>query len=389
LKPYHILLFTSLFFVISNVVAQDFVENDSTSSEELPKEEIDSIPEKKSFFHKIFNQTKPVTYLAFPLVSYTPETNLMLGLGGVVSFRIKNDTNTASSYIIPWLTYSIDKQMNAEIFGSFYHKSNKHQLDFEMNYKIQKQPYYGIGNKLDFDNKELVYTKGFRFYSVYQNRIKDVFVIGPVYHIDYTTTVQPVEKGLLDTTNVIGKDGGFVQGLGLKVAFDNRDDVYFPYKGNYLAVSGVGYPNFMGSKYQFATVQAEYRSFINIKRKVIFASQIMSQMSFGDIPFYLMPKLGGDKLLRGYTAGTSRDKFLFNLQGELRVPISRFILSGFFGGGIAGDEFMDYFNVKEYSYSIGGGVRFKPFTDKNIVLRLDAGFWQKTFGFYFVFNEAF
>lgn len=394
MKPYHILLLTTLFFVFSKVVAQDSIENDTTVSEEASKDEIDSIPKKKSFFNKIFNQTKPVTYLAFPLISYTPETNLMLGVGGVVGFRIKNDTNTASSFIIPWVTYSIDKQMNAEVFGSFYYKSNKHHVDYELSYKIQKQPFYGIGNKLDFDNKELVYTKGLRFYSVYENRIKDVFLIGPIYHLDYTSTVRPVQPDkdslfITTITDAQGKKGGFVQGLGLRAAFDNRDNVYFPYKGNYLAISGVGYPSFMGSEYQFATVQAEYRSFINIKRKVILASQVMSQMSFGEVPFYLMPKLGGDKLLRGYTAGTSRDKFLFNLQGELRFPINRFILSGFFGSGITGDEFMDYFKVKDYSYSIGGGVRFKPFTDKNIVIRLDAGFWQKTFGFYFVFNEAF
>lgn len=389
MKPSLIIIVAFLFFGITSVFAENFAIEDSIVSDTANIESVDSLPEKKSFFKKIFNQTKPVTYLAFPIASYTPETNLMLGVGGVVSFRIKQDTNTAPTYIIPWVTYSIDKQLNAEIFGSVFYKSNKHQVDYELNYKIQKQPFYGIGNKLDFDNKELVYTKGLRFYSVYQNRMKDVILLGPIYHLDYTSTIQPEKNKIFDTTNVPGKAGGFVQGLGLRAAFDNRDDVYFPYKGNYFAVSGVGYPSFLGSNYQFATVQAEYRSFLNIKRKVILASQIMSQMSFGEVPFYLMPRLGGDKLLRGYTAGTSRDKFLFNLQGELRVPINRFIISGFFGSGITGDEFMDYFKVKDYSYSIGGGVRFKPFTDKNIVLRVDAGFWQKTFGFYFVFNEAF
>lgn len=398
MKPYRFFLLSSLFFVLTTVKAQDSIDSDTTEiaikitdESEVLSEKIDSVPEKKSFFKKIFNQTKPVTYLAFPIAYYTPESNLMMGVAGVVSLRIGKDTTTAPSFVIPWVTYSIDKQLNAEIFGSIYLEKNKHHVDYELSYKIQKQPFYGIGNKLDFDNKELVYTKGLRFYSVYENRMKDVFILGPIYHLDYTSTVRPEENKIFDTTitKSQGRDGGFVQGLGLRAAFDNRDNVYFPYKGNYLAVSGIGYPSFMGSKYQFATVQAEYRSFLNIKRKVIFASQIMSQMSFGDVPFYLMPKLGGDKLLRGYTAGTSRDKFLFNIQGEIRVPISRFILSGFFGSGITGDEFMDYFKVKEYSYSIGGGVRFKPFIDKSIVLRIDAGFWQKTFGFYFVFNEAF
>lgn len=361
-----------------------FVQPEMTDSSS-----VDSLAENKSFFSKIFNQTKPVTYLAFPLVNYTPETNLMLGVGGIVSWRIKNDSTTAPTYIIPWVTYSIDHQMSVEVFGSLYHKGNKHQLEYELNYKKQRQPFFGIGNKLDKDAKEIALTKGYRTYLSYQNRIKKVFLIGPVYHMDYTTSIEAEANKILDTNDIVGKQGGFVQGLGLRTAFDNRDDVYFPYKGNFFEVTAIGYPSWLGSRYNFASLKAEYRSFLNIKRKVILASQITSQMSFGEIPFYMMPRLGGDKLLRGYTAGSARDKFLFNIQGELRIPLNRFILTGFFGSGIVGGEFMDYFKVKEYSYSIGGGARFRPFKDKNIVARLDVGFWQNTYGIYFVFNEAF
>lgn len=381
-----------LFTVMHAVSAREVLKQDTTIT--VPQEPTDSVAvdtlvEKKSFFSKIFNQTRPVTYLAFPLVNYTPETNLMLGVGGIVSWRIKNDSTTAPTYIIPWVTYSIDHQMSVEIFGSLYHKGNKHQLEYEVNYKKQRQPFFGIGNKLAKDGKEIALTKGYRIYTSYQNRIKDVFLIGPVYHMDYTTSIEADPGKILDTTNIAGKDGGFVQGLGLRTAFDNRDDVYFPYKGNFFEVTAIGYPSWAGSKYHFASLKAEYRSFLNIKRKVILASQITSQMSFGNIPFYMMPRLGGDKLLRGYTAGSGRDRYLFNLQGELRIPLNRFILTGFFGSGIVGGEFMDYFKVKEYTYSIGGGARFRPFKDKNIVARLDVGFWQKTYGIYFVFNEAF
>lgn len=371
------------------VFIEENIEIDSSKIDTLEEAEIDTVVPKKSFFYRILNQTKPVTYLVFPLVSYTPETNLMLGVGGIASFRVKQDTNTAPSFVIPWFTYSIDKQMNAEIFGSVFYKGTKHQVDYETNFKIQKIPFYGIGNRLDLDGKELVDMKSFRFFANYQNRIKNVFLVGPVYHVDYTYDVQAEPNKIMDTTDVLGESGGFVQGLGLKMAFDNRDDVFFPYKGNYFGVQGIAYPTWMGSKYHFATVQAEYKSFLNIKRKVILASQIIAQMSFGDVPFYQMPRLGGDKLMRGFTAGTHRDRFLFYTQGELRVPLNRFILSGFFGSGIVGKEFMDYFHVKDYSYSIGAGARFRPFKDKNIVARLDVGFWANTYGIYFVFNEAF
>ncbi|MCO5233605.1 MAG: BamA/TamA family outer membrane protein [Chitinophagales bacterium] len=385
LKHLFFVLLAVLMFNTQNVFAQEEKVDSLVSINEIN----DSTQTNRSFFYRALNQTKPVSYLAFPIVYYTPETNLMFGVGGLVSFRTQNDPKTAPTFIVPWFTYSIDKQMTLEMFGSFFHKENKHQLDYELNYKKLKTPYFGIGNKLNKEDKELVGNQSIRLNTVYQNRIKNVFLIGPVYHLDYTFNLTPRTNGLLDTNAIQGKSGGFVQGLGLKMAFDNRDDVYFPYKGNYFGVSAVGYPDFLGSKYQFANVQAEYKSFLNIKKKVILASQIMAQMSFGEVPFYLMPRLGGEKLLRGYTAGVSRDKFLFNLQGELRIPLNRFILSGFFGSGITGDKFMDYFKVKDYTYSIGGGARFRPFKDKNVVARLDVGFWQKTYGVYFVFNEAF
>lgn len=383
-------------YAIQDTIPKDIynlVENDSLHVDDMGvvsiEEEADSIPEKKSFFHRILNQTQPVTYLVFPLASYTPETNLMLGAGGIVSFRINQDTNTAPTFIIPWFTYSIDKQMTAEVFGSVFYKGTKHQVDYEFNYKVQKIPFYGIGNRLDFDNKELVKMNTLRFLGSYQNRIKNVFLVGPVYNIDYSFDIEPEQGKIMDTLDIPGEKGGLSHGLGLRMAFDNRDDVFFPYKGNYFGVQGVGYPSWMGSKYHFATVKAEYLSFLNIKRKVILASQILAQMSFGNVPFYMMPRLGGDKIHRGYTAGTHRDNFLFYMQGELRVPLDRFILSGFFGSGIVGKEFMDYFHVKDYTYSIGAGARFRPFKDKNIVARLDVGFWAKTYGIYFVFNEAF
>jgi len=361
-------------------------EMEEVDDVELIAEE-DSV--KKGFFYRILNQQRPVTFLVFPLLSYSPETNLMLGIGSVASMHLKRDTATAPSFVSPWFAYSIDKQITGEVFGSIFYKGTKHQVDYELNYKRLKQPFYGIGNKLPLDEKEVFLSQEIRLYALYQNRIAGKFLIGPVYNIDYVLELSPKAGGKLDSMDLAGKEGGLVHGAGIKTAFDNRDDVYFPYKGNYLSLTAVGYPEWLGSKYQFALVTAEYRSFINIKRKVILASQVMSQMSFGNVPFYYLPRYGSDKLLRGYTAGSGRDRYLFNLQGELRVPVKRFIFTGFFGSGIVGPAFKDYFKVKEYSYSIGGGVRFRPFQDKNIMARLDVGFWRGTYGVYFIFNEAF
>ena len=378
----------AVLFFSSLVYAQDSGQNNEEVETRIDPEE-DTLPKKRNIIDKVFRQEKPVTGLAFPLIYYTPEYNLMLGLGSVVSWRAKRDTANTPSYISAWGTYSINNQMRVEVFGSYYAKGDKHRLDYEINYQKLKEPFFGIGNKLDKSNKELVLTKGFEGRATYLYQIHRLFLIGATYHFDYTPKLIPEPNKMMDTTNFLGKSGGFSQGFGLNLAFDNRDDLYFAYKGNYLGVEAKIYPKALGSKYQFATLGAEYRSFINIKRKVILASQITAKMSFGDVPFYLLPALGGKELLRGYPVGIGRDDYLFNIQGELRIPVNRFVFTGFFGQGITGSKFMDYFKVKDYSYSIGAGARFRPFMDKNIVARLDVGFWKGTYGVYFVFNEAF
>lgn len=388
-----LLFFCIILLSAGNIQAENKTPSDTSfqNAVEADSLEIDTLATKRSIFYRALNQTKPITGLAFPIVYYTPETNLMFGVAGVVSWRQNKDSTNAPSIVVPWFTYSIDKQIIAEIFGNFYFKGNSHQLSYELSFRKEKMPFYGIGNRLykDKENKELVDMQRYRVNIAYQHRMKDIFLVGGIYDLDYVGKIQPEPNKKMDTTNYLGSSGGFNHGLGINLSFDNRDDLYFPYKGHYFDAKLIGYPTFLGSKYQFATLEAEYRSFINIKRKVILASQIISQMSFGDVPFYKMPALGGKHILRGYTMGTGRDNFLFNLQGELRVPLNRFVLIGFFGSGIVGDEFMEYFKVKDYTYSIGTGVRFRPFKDKNVAARLDVGFWQKTFGVYFVLNEAF
>lgn len=357
-------------------------------SEKVFSQETDSIqtPKKKSSY---LNQQGNVKIFGFPLASYTPETSLALGAGAVLTMHHKNDTANTATFIAPFLTYSLKKFLLAEVFGSFFAKGKTHQLDFEGGYYKNNYPFFGIGNNHPTENKELFQHDVLRVQAVYQYRFKKNLLIGPRYYIENTTPQKYAENRQLDTIQPAGYEGGFIQGLGFRAGFDNRDDMYFPYKGNYAVGTVTAFPKFLGSNYQFVTLSADYRSFINIRRKVILASQIQAQIALGDVPFYQLPKMGGKMMLRGWPEGINRDHYLFSLQGELRVPFKRFVFSGFFGSATVGSEFMDYFKVKKYTYSMGGGLRYKIFAEKNIFARLDVGFWKGTYGVYVVFNEAF
>lgn len=375
-----LLISTSTFFAKS-VRAQEMEEVET--AEELT----DST--KKNIIYRALNQTGKVTFLAAPILSYTPETNLQFGVGGLLTMQIRDDSAKAPSYMAPWFTYSLDKQILAEVFGTFFSAGTKHQIDYETGYFKLRMPFLGIGNDVELKNQENFLHSSFRLWANYQYRFKERFLIGGRYHVDYSRPLSYESGRQLDSLRPLGYDAGLVHGLGLRIAFDSRDDVYFPYKGSYAIGTATFYPKALGSDYQFGLLTGEYRSFINIKKKVILASQVLGQIGIGNTPFYMMPRLGGLTVLRGYPMGAFRDQFLFYMQGELRVPVDRFIFTGFFGSGIVGAQFKDYFKVGDYNFHIGGGTRFRPFPEKNIMARLDFGFWKGTYGVYFVFNEAF
>jgi hypothetical protein len=387
-KRFKTLLYILLYSLIStSTLFNESVKAQEHSVSETTEEPADST--KRSIIYRALNQKGKVTFLAAPILSYTPETDLQFGVGGLLTMQIKDDSAKAPSYMAPWFTYSLDKQILAEVFGTFFIGGTKHQIDYETGYFKLRMPFMGIGNDIELKNQENFLHGSFRLWANYQYRFKDRFLIGGRYHIDYSRPLSYESGRQLDTLRPLGFDAGLVHGLGLRIAFDSRDDVYFPYKGSYAIGSATFYPKAFGSDYQFALLAGEYRSFINIKNKVILASQMLGQIGIGNTPFYMLPRLGGLNVLRGYPMGAFRDQFLFYMQGELRVPVDRFIFSGFFGSGIVGAQFKDYFKVGEYNFHIGGGTRFRPFPEKNIMARLDFGFWKGTYGVYFVFNEAF
>ncbi len=335
---------------------------------------------------------------AFPLVFYQPETSFQFGVGGLYSFAHKNKEGIKSSdsFVSPFFLYSIKKQMRAELFGQFYFDDDNWWLNYEFSYWDFFLPYFGIGEEsLAEDEESYSFTRP-RFFldlqrTVFQNKAKNRRLsVGLRYDVEKMNIQSIEENGTLDNESAFGKKGSFTQGIGFQSIFDSRDDVYFPWKGAYLKVNAMTFPSFLGSDFQHHEILLDYRNFISIKDRVVIASQVHVTMTFGDVPFHRLAMHGGKNLGRGYADGRFRDNYAVTSNGELRIPAwKRLVFVGILGGGLVGDDFVDMFKIWKFNTSLGGGVRFKIFKDRNIAARADLVFWQKTWGFYFVFNEAF
>lgn len=104
--------------------------------------------------------------------------------------------------------------------------------------------------------------------------------------------------------------------------------------------------------------------------------------------------MGGENLMRGYYTGRFRDKNQVATQVELRflpLPLGftdRFGAAVFGGVGQVFPEIRS-FNMENFVWSAGVGLRFLLFPKKDIYTRFDLAFTQEGNGFYIFIGEAF
>ena len=120
------------------------------------------------------------------------------------------------------------------------------------------------------------------------------------------------------------------------------------------------------------------------------------ETSFGQIlgdsfePKVLSEKLGERyEIMRGYFQGRYRDNNYIAAQLEYRIRVWwRFGMVGFIGAGDVADK-ISTFDIGEFKYSYGAGLRFRIDETELLDLRIDIGFGKNTSGFYFHYNQAF
>jgi outer membrane translocation and assembly module TamA len=78
----------------------------------------------------------------------------------------------------------------------------------------------------------------------------------------------------------------------------------------------------------------------------------------GQVPFYLMPTLGGARLLRGYDRQRYRDRSLLLLSAEYRYEINPFLMAAlFYDAGQVAPDWSD-FRARDLRDAYGIGFRF-------------------------------
>jgi outer membrane protein assembly factor BamA len=195
--------------------------------------------------------------------------------------------------------------------------------------------------------------------------------------------------GILDTGDVVGKEGGTISGPGIILVQDTRDNIFFPTTGTLLNAHASLFTRALGSDYNFQKVNFDFRQYVIVFSKHVLAFQESVNLTSGSVPFPWLSMLGGPSAMRGYIQGRYRDKHSIFFQAEYRVPLAwRLSAAGFVGYGDVAEK-LNRFRLIDFKVTGGFGIRYQVNRKSGTNVRLDFGFARGSFGVYAMINESF
>ncbi len=334
---------------------------------------------------------KERSFVIVPLFFYTPETLL----GGGVAFNYSyhpwsgKDSISRASRFTATTIYTQNNQFNVEFIGDNDLIAGRYNLFSNIALSNYPDRFFGIGNDTSIDDEETYTHRYALLRAIFSKRLLPSFLVGVQYEFEYSNNVDLEPGGLLSSGAITGSNGGIDSGIGLRALWNNRDEVYFPTRGYTFQTSLMFFNRVLGSDYSFTRYTLDARGYLPLWLKSVLAAQLFMNFTDGRAPFHQLSLLGGKDMLRGYYLGRYRDNHMVLAQVEWRQPLFwRLGVVGFAGvGDVASD--ITGFSLREFKYSLGGGIRYQVDPRNKINIRLDVGFGKKSRGVYFALFEAF
>jgi len=350
---------------------------------------------KRMYFDK--DTTRKSSFVILPVLSSAPETGLEVGGAGLLSFYTDTSKlNTRVSNVFAYATITTKGQSRLSLSSSYWTPGNTYHLTAGVSYINFPFDFYGIGNNTLKANTDRIGQKRFKVNFAGEKKITDNLYAGINagawdYHFRDDN-----KTGIFYTDpRVENRGGGPSVYIGPTITFDNRNNNTYTTKGlivnaYFQAIHGM----FGNNDYKGGFFNIEYSQFFLLAPKWVLGLDVQEQSLTGSAsPFYLLPDLGSDELMRGYYNGRFRDRNMIAGQAELRYRLSNRI--GFAGFVGTGEVFKSSFTSSELKPNYGGGLRYFFDVEKGLAVRIDYGVGQKIpnekrlTGFYIGLGQSF
>jgi outer membrane protein assembly factor BamA len=367
-----------------------------------------------------------------PAISYTPETNLTLGVIGYYYLDLSKGTDfdTRISNINFLAAYTLANQIAIEANWELFGTGNVWRYRGKAFYNKYPDRNYGLGNTAgalitDVDGEEVNTYNYLRFNSdrihfapAVLRRVANNLYVGVQAELEYLYDLKPIPdaygfqnaetEAMFETLPV----EGFRSGIGLQVLYDTRDYILNPIKGHFVQLSNYNYTHLMGSEFDFSSYLLDARTYINPWSNHTIALRGIANFRFSDepIPLRALSRVGGRDLIRGYFKGTYQDNHMLAFEAEYRLPFwkedldasfwkiwKRLGVVAFVGGAQVANDVGD-FTFNDFHLAVGGGLRILFNKKSRVNLRIDygvglapdaGGVHKRQSGLYFYLAEAF
>jgi Omp85 superfamily domain len=336
---------------------------------------------------------KEETWGMFPLLVplYSPETRFMVAGGGIFWYNPWPDApRKRISELTTFFTASQNKQYSLGVIFEAYFL--RHRLKVMQNLDAYKQPnlFWGLGGTTPASNEEKFDPTGFANRTSFLWLIAEDVYLGGIWQSQFDTITPEKDTGYLVTVRPGGHDGTKINGPGIHLLIDTRDNAFSPERGHWFEARVVHSNTNLGANGNLLQSTIDYRWFKKLPWGHVFALNGLLTTTLGDVQWYGLPRLGGQFQMRGFFSGRYVDRHLWVAQADYRLPVWwRLGLVLFTGiGDVSGDLLAPVSSNFKISY--GSGVRILVDKEQKINMRLDLGFTnQGDVNFYFTFKEAF
>ena len=350
---------------------------------------------RRMLFEK--DSSKHGSLFILPVLSSSPETGLEVG--GSVLYSFYTDTmhsDTRVSNIFTYGSFTTKGQSRFSVSTTYWAPHNNWHYTASAGYVNFPFDFYGTGPNTYNFNKDHLGQKRFKLNFEADKKLGKYIYLGLVTGGFNYAFEDKTPGGIFDTNPVIeGRNGGASLLIGPAFSFDTRNNNTYTTKGvfinsYYYLMQGVGSNNGYNGGY----LNVEISQYNALSKRFMLGFDMQNQLLTGSqSPFYLMPSLGSDELMRGYYTGRYRDRNLIAAQTELRYRLSdRLGLAGFVGTGTVYNSSFSFADLKP---NYGGGIRYFFDVEKGLTIRMDYGIGQKLpneqrqSGFYLSLGEAF
>ncbi|QYJ94275.1 BamA/TamA family outer membrane protein [Shewanella spartinae] len=342
-----------------------------------------------------FDESKTIDMSYLPTAYYTPEKKFGVGLLMVGLYKTDGAApeEQPSSLVLNSFV-SMNNSYGVEVENMTFFNGGKQRLLLGLELHNEASVYYGRGiadgnidsNHHEFD--EQLYS----FTPRWMTQVADNYFVGVGADFTYASADKftRVEGDIpLPSDGILPSN--FSSGLVVTSIYDSRDYRLNATKGWLLQLDAGLYQN---SEYDsFAKYDLELANYIDLSTTSLLSQmpgliawQVQGHFTSGDVPWNMLPDLGGSSAMRGYIKGRYRDKQMMMGQVEYRLPIFQRYGMVFWGGvGSVADKVSDLNDELLTSYGTGFRLKIKD----NINLRLDVGVGENETNFYLNVNEVF